>query len=308
MTQLEELVQARELSPLTKRAYLRAVRSFLAFAGGSPDRWTPEAAWRWRQQLEVRVKRGELAPQTVNQQIHGLRTAARLWMQLNRQDPRFDFGVLLQSMPRGEPVQKKRALNYDQGAALLAACGGQQPMDLRDRAMVMLGLHTGMRRTSLSTLELERIDWRQRVMTIRLKGGRLHKMPPLDVGTMEALEPWREYLAAQRIRGGRFFRRFHGAAVGHAERYTVGDSLSVDGVHLSMCTRAQKARLKGFSPHTFRHTFVTWMQELKVPGYVISAYTGHKSDAMVLEYTDAWLSVQRQSPQALLPSAIGGHA
>jgi len=52
-----------------------------------------------------------------------------------------------------------------------------------------------------------------------------------------------------------------------------------------MKARAHKAGIKGFHPHVFRHTFVSWCQQAGIPAYRIAGVTGHKSTGMLDTYT-----------------------
>jgi integrase len=291
---LEELINNRErLRPGTKREYLRAIRDFKAYAGGDPRAWTRDVAQAWINQL----KASKLNRRSINVKINALRKASHLWFKHNHSRFEFDFASELEQIRELAPPKKKQALNYEQAQAMIDACRGDRPMDLRDRAMTVLGFKTGMRRMSLAALDFEQIDWASNTMAITVKGGRLHRMPPLDDDTMEALRPWRAWLRAHGVRSGRFFRGLYGLMpLGTAAQ--VRDSITVDGIHKVLVGRARVAELDDFSPHTFRHTFVTWMQANEQPGYLIRAYTGHSTDAMVLEYTDAWIAARKRSPMA----------
>lgn len=292
---LEDLIRSRQrLRPETKRSYLAAVREFMVYAGGAPHAWTPDTAMRWVAGLMASRR---LKPQSVNTKINALRTASKLWCIYNGSRPEFHFAAILEQIREVQPPKKKAALNYEDAQAMIDACRGERPMDLRDRAMTVLGFKTGMRRMSLAAMEFERIDWSAQTIEITVKGGRQHRMPPLDEDTFQALEPWRAWLRAHGVRSGRFFRGLPGLApLGTAG--AVRESITVDGIHKVLVGRAVAAGLTNFSPHTFRHTFVTWMQALERPGYLIRAYTGHSSDAMVLEYTDAWIAARKQPPMA----------
>lgn len=292
---LEDLISSRQkLRPATKRLYLAAIREFVAYAGGVSTAWTPDAAMRWVANLMASRR---LKPQSVNTKINALRTASKLWAIYNGGRPEYHFAAILEQIREVEPPKKKAALSYESAQAMIDACRGDRPMDLRDRAMTVLGFKTGMRRMSLALLEFERIDWSSQTIAITVKGGRLHRMPPLDDDTFAALEPWRAWLKTRGVRSGRFFRGLPGLApLGTAA--AVRESITADGIHKVLVGRAKAAELEHFSPHTFRHTFVTWMQALERPGYLIRAYTGHNSDAMVLEYTDAWIAARKRPPMA----------
>jgi integrase/recombinase XerC len=297
MTELERILEQRErLSPLTKVAYRAALRDFLRSAGLDPRGWTPEAVLLWRQRMQAT----HLQPQTINKRLHAIRSVSHHRALLHHR-PDLDFAAAIETIRVTEEAAKRHALTPEQARALVAVCRGTQPADLRDYAIAVVGLRTGMRRMSLCALDLQDVDWRRHTMTITLKGGKRHTMPPLDEAVFEALAPWRDWLVRRGQRQGRVFRGFGGALDG-TETTPLHNAMSARGLHDAMGGRAKRAGLDGFSPHIFRHTFVTWMQDAGVPTYVIAAYTGHKSDAMILEYTDAWLQAQRVLPTSKLPS------
>ncbi len=296
-TLLESLVSESEHAPLTKSRYLGNIREFLRFAGAMPVAWTPDAARRWKEHLRRQV---ELTPQTINVKLNSLRYASHRYSKLNHNNPAYDFAAILELLPPG-PKKRKHALSFEDAAKLIEACRGPRPIDVRDFAMSTVGFRTGMRRFSMCGIRFE--DLVGRKLTITLKGRRRHTLPALDDVEMAALAPWLGWLRARGVKTGFIFRALARQRVDGS--IPVAAKLSPHGLYKALIKRAENADVR-FTPHVFRHTFVTWMQDLGLPGYLIQAYTGHKSDAMVLEYTDAWLRAEREPPTNRFPDWIGG--
>jgi integrase len=275
--ELEYVVEASpKLSPRSKKNYLRAVRSFVGFAGTD---WTGIAVERWRDHLLV----GGRKPQTVNLYLAGLRFASRRRAERGN-NAALDFARYAETLRPDQPAAR-RALTYEEGAAFIGACEGERPIDLRDMAIAVLGFRTGLRRAGICTIHFE--DFSANVINVTLKGGKKHAIY-LDTETVGALGAWGDWLGSQGVHTGPFFRSLSRPQL--SGETTIGDSLTADGLLRAMKRRAQKAGIAGFHPHIFRHTCISWLRNQGVPGWRIAQLTGHRSDgvndpAMIGHYT-----------------------
>jgi len=274
MTELEQVVASSpRLSPRTKVIYTAYVQAFVAFAGTSPESWTGIAIENWRDALSRSRK-----PQTVNGYLAAVRYASRRVAQ-RHQDPSRDFAAYAEMLPQGEK-KSPRALTHDEGAALVAACEGTSGRDLRDMAIIILGLHTGLRRAGICNIKFE--DFEGSGVKVLLKGNRWHPLG-LDPEVQDACMAWGAWLAKHKVDGGYFFRNIsHNRITGVT---TIGDCLTTDGLYKSLKRRARAAGVKHFSPHVLRHTFISWCREAGVPDYRIRAVTGHKTPSVLDVYT-----------------------
>jgi integrase len=274
MTELELVIESSpRLSPVTKRTYLRSVRRFISFAGTHPANWSGATVETWRDSLSKTCK-----PQTVNAYLSALRYASRRLAQ-RHQNPRFDFAGYAE-MLKTEQARTPRVLTHEEGAALVAACAGEKPNDLRDMAIAILGLRTGLRREGMCGIAFN--DFHGNRVQVTLKGGRRHWIV-LDSEVMDAIGAWSKWLYHQSVRGGRVFRAVSKPQIDGTVK--VNASLTADGLYAAMKKRARKAGIRGFHPHVFRHTFVSWCQEAGVPPYRIAGVTGHKNTSMLDTYT-----------------------
>ena len=142
-------------------------------------------------------------------------------------------------VPKGSPAGDVQRL--------LDSCGRQDPVGIRDYAMLMLVARLGLRSAEVARLQLGDIDWRAGQVTLRGKANQQDGMPlPCDVG--EALAA---YLS--QARPATPLRQVFLAA--RAPMRAISPGL-VSGVTHRACDRAGLARV---GAHRLRHTLATEM-------------------------------------------------
>ena len=128
-------------------------------------------------------------------------------------------------------------------AALLAACDGDTFEDLRDRAIILLCLDTGLRGAELAALQLD--DVALDLHTAYVAGnGRVPRAAPFDWPTVRALQ---RYLVARALH-----RWAHLPSLWLGRRGRLTDR----GVDLAVRHRGRLAGLPAFHPQRLRHTFI----------------------------------------------------
>lgn len=298
MIDLLKLVEdARRLRPNTKRAYANAVRQWLDFAGQDPTGWTGATCQAFYDQLVARIsvaasnvmidslswafsRAAALAPPGVH--------IVDVTQAVDRYKTNSDLGS-------GAPV-RRHALTAPQARKLLDACKGWDLLDLRDHAIVLLGLYTGMRRMSIVSADLARfVDHGTFVtLNVQLKGGS-HYDVPLDARAWVQTQAYRAALAAAHPGVPRTRPLFPAIRqlrptidAPRGQREVSAHAMTEDGVYRALAKRADVAGLPTFSPHLFRHTFATWCRADRVPDYLIEVVTGHKSNRGMVDrvYTD----------------------
>lgn len=284
------IADARGLRPHTKRSYTNAVERWLAFAGADPTGWTPVVAQAFYDQLVA----GGLSVATVNNAVIGgltfvFKRAGQLY---NIPNP-----ITAIDRYRAEERDGKRALTAAQANALLATCAGASLVDMRDRAALVLGLYTGMRRMSLVSLDREGVTDHGKYVTLRafIKGGKWYEVP-LDKRGWRLVKPYVDALDNARILPAPpspLFTALRARITVVGDEIAPGDRLTEDGLYKALSKRADAARVKNFSPHILRHTFVTWCrgEPAKIEPQFIAAITGHEEGRfrnyqMIDTYTD----------------------
>jgi len=266
MTNLERVVaESKRLPQTTKRMYRSVVRRFVDFAGSAPTSWTPGAVEAWLATLAVR-------PQSLNVYICALRYASRRHATLHGAR---DFAGALETVL--VPATKHRTgatvLSREQIELILASCSGAAPRDMRDRALIVLGLYTGFRRAELAGIELDDLDAVGRAVVVIAKRNRRHVVK-VSAGCWNALAPWLAWLRRRRIRDGRLFRGLRRCLDAEAG-YVVTRGLKPDGVYGVIRRRAARAGVHGVSPHSLRHSCAALLREGGVPEAQIAARLGH---------------------------------
>lgn len=294
MTLLDKALEGytRHLSPDAKRLYGAVVRDYQAFAGPNPQNWTQESAQAFYDQLTKRV-----SIKSANLMIGVLRSVSRHLAATTRDDS-FRFVEAIRKARYKRTIPKVKAFSAEEARRLLRACAGDGPGDLRDRAIVILGLLTGMRRMSIAGINRE--DFGEDFVDITIKGSGRHRVP-LSQNVMRWVAPWANWLNEN----GAFFRRLSKPRLD--DSVTVGGRLSREGVHYAIAERARAAGLNNFHPHVFRYTFVTLAKLQGAPNHVIASVTGHSLPGMsaMLDqvYTDATrlaADAQRMQDQILV--------
>lgn len=171
--------------------------------------------------------------------------------------------------------------------ALVAATGGGEPVNVRNRALIELAYSAGLRVSELCGLRLSQVNFAERVMKIRGKGGK-ERLCPFGVQAHEALQ---EYL----LRGRSFIR-----GQNDSDELLPLPARSEDFVFLSQrgepltrfgCASVLRmlCRKAGFSqpisPHTLRHSFATHLLEGGADLRVVQELLGHSSISTTEIYT-----------------------
>jgi integrase/recombinase XerD len=226
LSQFGRFLRRREVSPLHARhADLAAFLSELA--GGAGDRPPVAAATLQRKAACLRSFYRHLRREGILEH-----------------DPTAD----LRSPPKLRRLPK--VLTREQVARLLSQPRGDDPLALRDRALLELMYACGLRISELCALELGEVDAREGVLRARGKGSKA-RLVPVGRSALRALDVYlargRPALLGQRAQTqARLFVNHRGGA------------LTRQGAYKIIQGHARRAGLQErMSPHTLRHTFAT---------------------------------------------------
>jgi integrase len=268
------VTESPSLAESTRGKYLRDLDTWIAFAGSDSRGWT-----RYRAQEFYRQLIGKMKPQTANRVLASLRYASSWWAK-KESNPALDFAVVEKA--GASHRAQRRALAPEDAVTLLSTCKRAQPIDLRDSAMLVVGLETGMRLMSLRAMSWETLRTSREgypVAFVPLKGsnGELYPVPISDTA-LAALEPWRTWCKSQKVTKGPIFRGLYRRLARSAKvQYQLGDdALSKPAIYKIVSRRATGCGLAGIHPHILRHTFITWRMQQGLMPYQIAAITGHK--------------------------------
>lgn len=245
---LAHLAGERNLSPNTIQAYRRDLEQFTAFCmreGAAPEDAGVQVIRRF---LAERTRNGD-ARTTVARKASALRAFGRFVVRLGiRED---NPASLVVTPKRGRPLPA--VMKQTQVDAVLELPPDDDPVGVRDRAILELLYGCGIRVGELVALNLDSIDHRRRQIRVMGKGSK-ERLVPMGVPAEQALE---RYMAEARPQLKRdtsppdalFYNR-RGKRMGQRD------------VRHMVAGYAREAVPGGrVSPHTFRHTFATHLLE-----------------------------------------------
>jgi integrase len=278
-SKLHEIVtNANDLAPTTRERYLRDLNQWITFAGVEPAGWTRHQATAFYKSLLTRMR-----PQSANRLMASVAYASRWWAHFLG-NPLLDFARV--QTARAKDKKPQRALDEDAVRRLVAACD-QSIAGVRDFALIVVGLETGMRRMSLTgmTIEDTLLDtamlsltprWPYPATFVPLKG-RDPAWVPLSDAAIMALGPWMRILATHDAIDGPLFRPLMWRVSRTTTRrlLPVAKPLSKSAIAKIFDDHAKKAGLGHVNPHLLRHTFVTERINQGLQPYDIAAITHH---------------------------------
>lgn len=192
------------------------------------------------------------------------------------------------------PKQSKklpRHLRPGEIEALIEAAAGDQPLQLRDRAILELLYASGLRVSELAQLDWVDLDFKARTLRVLGKGGK-ERMVPFGQPAAQSLREWRSVWdsigPAERDEEQPVFLNYRGGR------------LSARSIRRILDRYVREASLAaGVHPHTIRHTFATHLLESGADLRTIQELLGHSSLSTTQRYThveiDRLLQVYRQS-------------
>lgn len=195
-------------------------------------------------------------------------------------------------------------LTEDQVGALLASPATDEPVDVRDRAILELLYGTGVRVSELCGLDLGDVDFDEELVRVTGKGAK-QRLVPLGRGAAAAVRHW----LSDGARGALLASvgpRADGRAVFCNHR---GRRLTRQGVDLVVRRHARRAGLPATtSAHTLRHTCATHMLAHGADVRVIQELLGHASVGTTQRYTKVAPSHLVEAYRAAHPRAVDAPA
>lgn len=168
-----------------------------------------------------------------------------------------------------------KTLSESEVEALLAAPNTEEPMGLRDKAMLELLYATGLRVSELVGLRIEQINLRQAVVLVKGKGNK-ERLVPLGEEAMYWLEKFLKVGRAQMIKHATDFVFPSKRGVGMT-RQTFWHRIK----HYAILAAVESP----LSPHTLRHAFATHLLNHGADLRVVQMMLGHSDLSTTQIYT-----------------------
>ena len=270
---IRHLTIERGVAKNTIAAYRRDLRRYLNFLDERQITLIEQIGELTVQDFaENLVSREGLAPTSVARVIAGVRGLHRYWLleNLTKLDPTASV------KPPKAPRKLPKAISIAQVEALLAAAGGEDPISVRNRAILELLYATGARITEIVSLDLD--DLIDPTLLRVLGKGSKERIVPVGRFAQLALQDYlvrtRPMLAALGKGAPALFLNQRGTRLSRQSAWQI--------IH----DAAESAKLPGeISPHTLRHSFATHLLEGGADVRVVQELLGHSSVSTTQIYT-----------------------
>ncbi len=259
------------LSAHTLAAYRSDLERFVAWLGDDEDRLLGVERSQVLGYLSERV-RGGARPRTTARLLSTLRRFYR--HQLREGRIHADPTALVDAPKLGRPLPD--SLDEGEVERLLEAPQLEQPLGLRDRAMLEVLYATGLRVSELVDLALSRVNPRQGVVRVMGKGSKERLVPLGEEASLwldRYLESARPDLLAGRQSPHVFVTARGSAMTRQAFWYRIKLHAATAGIG------------KPLSPHTLRHSFATHLLNHGADLRVVQMLLGHSDLSTTQIYT-----------------------
>ena len=266
---LAHLEHERRLSPRTLEAYSRDLASFQAWClDNDMAAWRDVGPHEVRRFISQQHRRG-LSGKSLQRQLSSIRALYRFLMREGAAVANPALGV------RGPKVHRRlpTVLDADQVGRLLAL-PGDDPMTLRDRAMMELLYASGLRLAELVALNVDEVPQGDDLLEVTGKGAKARRLP---VGryAREALDLWLG------VRGGIAADGERALFVGAR-----GRRISPRTVQRQLQQRAQsQGAPRNIHPHLLRHSFASHLLESSGDLRAVQELLGHADISTTQIYT-----------------------
>jgi len=230
---------------------------------------------------------------TVNMTIAALRGITKTTFNLGQMpaDDMLRIGSI-KSLKGRTSARKGRCLRREELKTLITACSElpSTAKQLRDKALLLVGVGGGLRRAEICSLNIEDINLEEGKLVVEEGKGRKQRHLYLAPKILIALQDWITY---QGIQSGPLFTRI-------LKDHTVTQSrLTSSGLTHTLKTIQTLANVSAFTPHDLRRTFITHLLEQGVDLNTVRQLAGHSDVSTTVRYDkrdEAW---QKQASQGI---------
>lgn len=286
---LDALHGEYRLSDNTVLAYGRDLDQFFAYLGDGDQTRSPEPAQMGAQEIRgfvAYLMETGLSARSVNRKLSALRMFFRFLHQRGFVpiDPTQSVDSLRQVKRLPVFLDEERAGQLVESPT--AGADREEPLCIRDAAMFEVLYSTGMRVSSLVSLNVQDYFPAEGSLQIRAKGGRQHTVPVGEI----AARALSRYLAR---RDELLTRRKEPTDPIDAQALFLnrsGGRITARGVQLRVRRFVLSLGLGKVTPHTFRHSCATHLLERGADLRFVQELLGHASLATTQMYTHVTLS------------------
>ncbi|MCP3866695.1 MAG: tyrosine recombinase XerC [Gammaproteobacteria bacterium] len=267
---LDHLRHERRLSPHTLNNYARDLERIAAWCDDQGiDTWERLDQHRVRAYAAQRHRQG-MAGKSVQRELSSLRSLYTYLLREGLVESNPVLGVRAPKVQRRLPA----TLDADQLGHLLDASSGEDPLELRDQAIMELFYSSGLRLAELVSLDCRDITREEGVLSVTGKGAKT-RLVPVGLKALQAIHYWLE------VRG----------TVAAADE----PALFVSRRGTRIRPRTVQARLKVWAlrqgagrhlhPHLLRHSFASHLLESSGDLRAVQELLGHSDISTTQIYT-----------------------
>ena len=257
------------------RQALEKIAGILSF-GRISARDMEWAALRFQHTQAIRTALVEAGykPATINKALSALRGTLKAAWQMDQMDAESYHKAVSVENVRGSTLPAGRDLSTGEIRALMVSCSeDMRPAGFRDAALIAV-LCLGPRRAEIVALDVD--NYEPETGALKLAGkGRKERLVYAYGGVADALGDWLKVRGEEP--GPLFFRIRKGGVI-------LRHRLTTQAVYEILRSRATKARVKVFSPHDLRRTFVGTLLDAGADVSVVAKLAGHASVTTTARY------------------------
>jgi integrase/recombinase XerD len=202
--------------------------------------------------------------------------------------------------PPQVPLRLPKALPLDDIERLLAATEIDEPLALRDRALLEFLYGTGARVSEAVALDVDDVDREDRTVILDGKGGK-QRLVPVGSYACRAIDDYLVRLRPELARKGKSRSGTAGALFLNAR----GGRLTRQGAWTILGAVAERVGLAGrVSPHTLRHSFATHLLDGGADIRTVQELLGHSSATTTQIYTRVTVDRLREVYATSHPRAL----
>ena len=291
-------VYIARLAPGSRRTMAHALTVVAGLFGRTVD----EVHWeslRYQHTQAVRARLASaLAPATVNKTLAALRGVLREAWRLGLMDAEdYHRAVDLPVLP-GERLPRGRALARRELQRLFEACARDESANgRRDAAVIAVMYGGGLRRSEVVALDLADYDPDACQLRVRDGKGRKDRIVYATSGVKLALAAW---LAVRGDEKGPLFWPADGRS-----RPLVTRRMSDPAVRLLLQRRAKQARVRAFTPHDLRRSFISDLLDAGADMATVQRLAGHANVQTTSRYDRRGEEAKRRASELLLVPFVG---
>jgi integrase/recombinase XerD len=270
---LRHVTIERGLAEHTLAAYRRDLGGYLAWLGeqgiDDTEAITPEVV------AAFAAERASAEPPPAASSLARLQSSVRGWHRFLAREGVAVADPSARLRPPKQPRRLPKALTIDQVERLLAAPSADEPIGIRDRALLELLYATGARVSEAISLDVDDLAHGD-VLRLRGKGSK-ERIVPVGSFARAAVDAYLTRVRPALASSGRASAKlFLGAR---------GAPLSRQSAWLIIRAAAERAQITAeISPHTLRHSFATHLVQGGADVRVVQELLGHASVATTQIY------------------------